>query len=129
MFEHLKQPLLPKTRFAIRFLRHAGIAAGIVFCALGIGMLGYHETEGLPWLDAMLNASMLLGGMGPVDALHTTAGKVFASAYALFAGLVFIVTVGVLFVPMIHRFLHRFHVELGAEEAGDKPRASTDEIA
>ena len=70
---------------------------------------GYHQTEGLPWLDALLNASMILSGMGPVQELHTTAGKLFASFYALFSGVMFITLAGVLFAPVFHRFLHKFH--------------------
>jgi hypothetical protein len=82
---------------------------------LGIGMAIYHWTEGLPWPDAFLNAAMLLGGMGPVDAIHTTAGKWFAGFYALFAGVVFLVVAGVMLVPVIHHVLHRFHLESGDE--------------
>jgi hypothetical protein len=80
-----------------------------VVVALGFGMSIYHWTEGLPWPDAFLNAAMLLGGMGPVDKLQTTAGKWLAGIYALFAGLVFIVTAGVIGAPVVHRIIHRFH--------------------
>ena len=83
------------------------LAAG----TLGLGMAIYHWVEGLPWPDAFLNAAMLLGGMGPVDRLETTAGKWLAGGYALFAGLVFIVLAGVMLSPMIHAVLHRFHLE------------------
>lgn len=79
--------------------------------ALAVGMLIYHWAEGLPWSDAFLNAAMLLGGMGPVDRLHTTTGKWLAGAYALFAGLVFIVLVGTMLAPVMHAVLHRFHLE------------------
>jgi len=89
----------------------------LVIVALVLGMLIYHEAEGLPWSDAFLNAAMLLGGMGPVDQLHTTAGKWLAGLYALFAGLVFIVLAGVMLGPVIHDVLHRFHLE------GKKPAA------
>jgi hypothetical protein len=83
---------------------------------LVLGMSIYHWTEGLPWSDAFLNAAMLLGGMGPVDTLHTTAGKWLAGFYALFAGVVFLVVAGVMLVPVIHHVLHRFHLEAkGAE--------------
>jgi hypothetical protein len=91
---------------------HAGIALGIVFGALFIGIFGYHFVAQLSWIDALVNASMLLGGMGPVNELHTTGAKLFASFYALFAGIVFLVSVGLLFAPIIHRFLHRFHIEI-----------------
>jgi hypothetical protein len=91
---------------------HAGIALGIVFGTLFIGVAGYHFLAQLSWIDALVNASMLLGGMGPVNELHTTAAKLFASFYALFSGIVFLVSIGVLFAPIIHRFLHRFHIGL-----------------
>jgi len=84
----------------------------IVAASLGIGVVGYHLTEGLGWLDSLLNASMILGGMGPVDVLHHNAGKWFASFYALFSGVAFLVTCGVLFAPVIHRFLHKFHLDV-----------------
>jgi hypothetical protein len=77
-----------------------------------LGVLGDHYLEGLAWIDALVNASMLLGGMGPVDALHTVAGKLFASFYALYSGIIFLVVVGVIFAPLYHRFLHRFHLEV-----------------
>jgi hypothetical protein len=85
--------------------------------ALGIGILGYHYFEGLPWIDALVNAAMILGGMGPINELHTNGGKVFAACYALFSGLAFIVIMAVLFAPAVHRFLHRFHLESEAEGA------------
>lgn len=77
-----------------------------------LGVLGYHYLEGMLWIDALVNASMLLGGMGPVDALHTVGGKLFASFYALYSGIIFLVVVGVIFAPLYHRFLHRFHLEM-----------------
>jgi hypothetical protein len=85
----------------------AGLAAGSLF----LGMLGYHALVKLPWMDAFLNASMLLGGMGPIDPPRTSAGKLFAGLYALFAGLVFLVGVGIVLAPVMHRILHRFHWE------------------
>jgi hypothetical protein len=78
---------------------------------LGIGVVGYRATEGMPWLDALLNASMILGGMGPVSELHTVAGKLFASAYALFSGVAFLATVGILVAPVAHRLFHHLHLE------------------
>jgi hypothetical protein len=116
MFEHKHQPLLSKAEFYRRMITHAGFALGIVLFSLGLGMLGYHYLEGLSWIDALLNSAMLLGGMGPVNPLHTTAGKLFASFYSLFAGLIFLVIVGVLFAPLFHRFLHRFHLEFEDDE-------------
>ena len=116
MFEHWKQPLLPRAAFLRRVRRHVAAALGVVAGSLAVGVLGYHTLEGFSWIDSLLNAAMILGGMGPVGALHTTAGKLFASFYALYSGIVFLVVAGILFVPTIHRFLHRFHVE--ADEDG-----------
>ena len=87
------------------------MAMVLTIVALGIGVLGYHFFEDMPWIDAVLNASMLLGGMGPVDHLNTAAGKLFASAYALFSGLVFIAIAGIVLAPVTHRLLHSLHVD------------------
>ena len=83
--------------------------------SLGMGVLGYHLSEGLGWLDALVNASMILSGMGPVNELHNDTGKWFASFYALFSGVAFITSVGVMFAPVVHRFLHKFHLETGSK--------------
>ncbi|HPO14663.1 MAG TPA: hypothetical protein PLI09_14580 [Candidatus Hydrogenedentes bacterium] len=120
MFEHYREPLLSMEAFVARLALHGLIFVGMVVGALGIGLLGYHGLEGLSWVDALVNASMLLGGMGPVNELHTAAGKVFASGYALFSGLFFVVAMGVLLAPMAHRLLHRFHLQHDSEDA-DQP--------
>jgi hypothetical protein len=112
MFEHHKQPLLTPREFLLRELIYLFVAALIILGSLLLGVFGYHFLEGLPWVDALVNASMLLGGMGPVDVLHTIAGKLFASFYALYSGIIFLVVVGVIFVPFYHRFLHRFHLDM-----------------
>jgi len=112
MFEHHKQPLASESEFRRRMLRFGLITAGIILFSLGIGMIGYHYLESLSWLDSLLNASMILGGMGPVNALHTNAGKIFASFYALYSGIILLASVGVLAAPVFHRFMHRFHLEL-----------------
>ena len=109
LYEARAQPPLPRGRFARRLGLHLAVAIGVLGGSLAIGMLGYAEFEGLPWLDAFLNAAMLLGGMGPVDLPKTEAGKLFAGCYALYAGLVFIVTAALLLSPVLHRVLHRFH--------------------
>ena len=90
---------------------HFLFASAIVFAALGIGIIGYTTTEGFSFIDALLNASMILGGMGPVNELHTTAGKVFASFYALFAGMLFLVVAGIMIAPIAHRLLHWMRLE------------------
>jgi hypothetical protein len=120
MYEHRSMPLLPRRAFARRMAGHALFALAFIAGSLAIGVAGYHWIEGMPFIDSLLNASMLLGGMGPVGDLHTVAGKLFASAYALFAGIGFLVVAGVLFAPVIHRFLHKFHLELAADQ--DAPR-------
>src|SRR6185436_8303045 len=111
MYESRKQPVVPRGLFARRLATHSAAALALLVVALVIGMLGYVAFERLSWIDAFLNASMLLGGMGPVDPPRTDAGKVFAGCYALYSGLVFIVTAAVLFAPILHRVLHRFHVD------------------
>lgn len=110
--EHHHQPIASNRVFARRMLQYAALSVGIVGVSLGIGVLGYHLTEGLSWTDSLLNASMLLGGMGPVDPLKTEAGKLFASFYALFSGMILLVAVGVLLAPVFHRFLHHFHLDM-----------------
>lgn len=110
--EHHRQPLAGPRQFARRVLRYVALSGAIILGSLSIGVIGYHYTEGLPWLDSLLNASMILGGMGPVDVVRTNVGKWFASFYALFSGLVLLVAAGVLIAPVFHRFLHRFHLDL-----------------
>jgi hypothetical protein len=112
MYEHHREQMLQPRQFAIRVLRQGGIVLIFVAVALSIGVIGYHELGGLPWIDAFLNASMILGGMGPVDPMTTKAAKLFAGFYALFSGLFFIVAAGVLLAPFLHRLLHRFHLEV-----------------
>ena len=111
MFEHKKEPLLPRHKYFQRVAKHGLIAISIILSSLTVGILGYHFFEGLSLIDSILNASMILGGMGPVNELRTNAGKIFASAYALFSGVIFLVVAGVLFAPIFHRFLHRFHLD------------------
>jgi hypothetical protein len=110
MYEHRREPLIPRRMFLLRMAKHSLGALCLVFGALWFGMAGYHWFEGLPWLDAYLNAAMILGGMGPVAELHTTGGKIFAGTYALFAGIIFIAAMSVVLAPIIHRAMHRFHI-------------------
>lgn len=111
MYERHHEKLAPRSVFLRRVARSSFLSLVVVFGALSLGVCGYRFIEGLPLVDALLNASMILGGMGPVAELHTTAGKLFASFYALFSGLVFIAVSGLLLAPVIHRFLHKFHLE------------------
>jgi hypothetical protein len=112
-FEHHSQPLLHMRGFVLRVLTFIGYALLIIVFALAVGILGYHFFVGLGWLDAFLNASMILSGMGPVDVISADGGKWFASFYALLSGLVFAVTTGIIIAPIIHRVMHRLHLEKG----------------
>jgi hypothetical protein len=109
------RPLPSRFHFLLQVSRNAAVGAGFVLASLCLGASGYHAFAGLPWLDAWLNAAMILTGMGPVDPLTTTEGKLFAIFYALFSGVAFLSLVAVLFAPVVHRFLHRFHLELNEE--------------
>lgn len=111
MLEKRHQRLAPVSVFIKRLFVFLGIAILLVLCALFLGVAGYHWIAGLSWVDALLNASMILGGMGPVDLLTNPGAKIFASLYALFSGLVFIAVMGIVFSPIVHRMLHKFHVD------------------
>jgi hypothetical protein len=111
MIEHSKRPLLPRAVYLKILARNFALALGIVAFSLGIGMLGYHHFDKLSWLDAFENAAMILSGMGPMTQSEPDAGKIFAGCYALFSGLAFITSMGVVFAPVLHRFLHKFHLE------------------
>src|SRR5579872_1312260 len=108
-FEHRGQPPLGMRAFLMRMVQHGGLATTIVVGSLAIGMAGYHWLAGFRWVDAFLNAAMILGGMGPVGDLETSAAKIFAGVYALYAGMVFLVAAAIILTPVFHRVLHRFH--------------------
>ncbi len=110
-YERRGQRLLSRRRFAGRVLAHAAVSATLIVLSLFMGMIGYVRFETLSWTDAFLNAAMLLGGMGPVNMPRTEAGKLFAGGYALYAGLVFIAAASVVVAPVLHRVLHRFHLD------------------
>ena len=110
MFERKHEKLVRLPVFFRRMVVSLIIAGLLILCALFIGISGYHWIAGLGWADSLLNASMILGGMGPVNTLTTDGAKVFASAYAIFSGLIFILVMGIILAPIIHRILHTFHV-------------------
>ena len=121
MFENRHEEILPLGLFVRRMLVCLAMAGVLIVFALGLGILGYHIFAGLPWIDALLNAAMILTGMGPVDALRTDGAKIFASCYALFSGVIFISLMGLLLSPIAHRVLHKFHMseeDLSEDEAG-----------
>jgi hypothetical protein len=114
MYEHRSQPLLDRRAFLRRVASSATLGLGLIAVSLFIGMVGYHLFERLTWIDSFLNASMLLGGMGPVEQPQTYAGKLFAGFYALYCGLALISASGVMLAPVIHRLMHKFHLEKDA---------------
>ncbi len=118
-YESQNQSLAPRAVFLRRLAHNAGFALALILGSLALGILGYHITEGLAWIDALVNAAMILGGMGPVAELHTVGGKLFASFYALYSGLVILAAAGVLIAPLFHRFLHRFHMEIEQDGKDD----------
>ena len=109
MYESKNQQPLASAGFARRLLGHLLVAIGLLGLSLAFGMVGYVVFENLSWLDAFLNAAMLLGGMGPVNPPQTGACKLFAGLYALYAGLVFLVSVNLVLTPIVHRLMHKFH--------------------
>jgi hypothetical protein len=111
MYEHRKEALLSLAQFTNRVIGHLILALLLLGIGLGIGVLGYHYLGELNWIDSLLNASMILGGMGPVDPLHSPTAKIFASCYALFSGLAFIGIASLIVAPFAHRILHRFHLD------------------
>jgi hypothetical protein len=120
MFEQRNKHLLPRKEYYRRVLRHAAMGVAVIVVALGLGMVGYHTFESLPWIDAFVNAAMILSGMGPVATLQTDGGKIFAGCYAIFSGLALIAILGIIFAPVIHRALHKFHLEEKELDKEDK---------
>ena len=110
-FDNKAEPLATHAEFLGRVTVNLFVAALVLAVALGGGMYGYHATEGLSWIDAFLNAAMLLGGMGPVDEIRTEAGKLFAGGYALACGVVLVLVTGIILAPVLHRVLHAMHVD------------------
>lgn len=111
MFESKNRRLAPLSVFLVRWIRWLAFSAVLVMLALSLGVAGYHWIAGFSWIDSLLNASMILGGMGPVDDLKSDAAKLFASAYALFSGLLFVILMGIVLAPLAHRMMHRFHLD------------------
>lgn len=116
IFEKRSEKLLAARAYVKRQVSFILIAMGGLIVSLFLGMAGYHFLEGLPWLDAFLNAAMIMGGMGPVDMIHTSGGKVFAGFYALYSGLVLLASVGIMAAPLLHRFFHIFHLEISDKD-------------
>lgn len=111
MFEHRRQKLISKHAFSKRLLRYFLYSTLFLCFSLSLGVVGYKVTSDMDWLQALLNASMILTGMGPVDCPHSNAGKLFASFYALYSGLAFLTSAGIIVTPILHRLLHSLHLE------------------
>ena len=122
MYEHRSKPLLPIGKFYHRMARSAALGLTIVTAALLIGMVGYHFLENMKWIDAFVNAAMILSGMGPLGELKTSSGKIFAGCYALFSGVAFLTSFGLVFAPVFHRFIHKFHLESDADAKSPKKK-------
>ena len=119
MYESSSQPMISRRAFFRRLGWHVLLALAITIVSLVVGMLGYMTLGGLSLVDAFLNASMILGGMGPVDVLHADSAKVFAGVYALFSGFILLGVAGVILSPIFHRLLHAFHIDTDATDAAD----------
>jgi hypothetical protein len=119
MYERHKERILPRRKFVSRVATHLIVATAVISGALLIGVVGYHLLGDLPWVDSVLNAAMILGGMGPIDPLPSAPAKLFAAAYALFSGLIFIGVLGVVLAPFVHRMMHKFHLEGGRHDSSD----------
>lgn len=115
MFEHRSKPLVPRIVFFYRLALSLAAGLAVILFSLACGMAGYRVFEGLSWIDAFVNAAMLLSGMGPLASPQTTGGKIFAGVYALYSGFVVLIAAAIAFAPIIHRFLHRFHLEQGRD--------------
>jgi hypothetical protein len=117
MYEPKHRGLISRRAFATRLANHVVVAGVVIGVSLAVGTAGYHYLGALPWVDSILNAAMILGGMGPVNELRNPASKLFAAAYALYAGFILLFSVGIIIAPVFHRVLHRFHLERRANNA------------
>jgi hypothetical protein len=111
MYEHHSEPVISRAQWLLRMFHSARLALGTIGVSLLIGITGYHLLGNLGWVDALLEASMILGGMGPVAVMDNDAVKIFASFYALFSGLMLVAVAGILLAPFLHRLMHHFHAK------------------
>jgi hypothetical protein len=115
IFEHHKQPLVTRNVFLQRVVKCVLVASLLLAVSILMGALVYHYVEGLSWVDALMNAVMIMTGLGLVSTLHTAAAKIFTTFYAILTAIVFYMVLAIIFAPLIHRFLHEFHLEIGRE--------------
>jgi hypothetical protein len=129
MFEHVSEPVIPRRQFWPRLARSILIALAFIGVSLALGMFGYRYLfTQLDWADAFVNAAMILSGMGPLAAPQTTAAKIFSGMYALYSGLMLVASAGVIFAPVVHRFLHRLHADEDEERRQRKPRTTAGNV-
>ena len=119
IFEHHKQPLVAKNIFLQRVVNCIWVATLLMTGSILMGTFVYHFVEGLSWVDAVMNSVMIMTGLGLVDTLHTSAAKIFTIFYAVITAIVFYMVLAIIFAPLIHRFLHEFHLELGRDKESD----------
>ena len=120
MYERRSDPLLPRNQFFRRVIKHGLLAFSLILISLSVGILGYHTFQGLSWVDSLLNAAMILGGMGQIDPIYNVSAKIFASIYSLFSGIAFLGISSVAIAPVAHRFLHNLHIEEGKQKSAGK---------
>jgi hypothetical protein len=123
-YENKREPVVSREVFLRRLGRNALVALSIIAVSLVVGVVGYRTLEGMEWIDAFLESAMLLGGMGPIHAPETVAGKLFAAIYALYAGILVIGTAGIILAPILHRLLHSLHVEDDDDERKDEKQTA-----
>jgi len=124
VFEHKDEPVLERALFLRRLAASTALGLGAVAVSLAVGMIGFHAIEHMEWIDSFLNATMLLGGMGPLEHDRSTAGKLFEGIYALYSGLAVISFAGIIFAPVIHRAMHKLHADPPPDDEEDEPQAS-----
>jgi len=119
IFEHHKQPLVSKSVFMQRVVKCVWVASLLLAGTILMGACVYHYVEGLAWVDAVMNAVMIMTGLGLVDTLHTIPAKIFTTFYAILTAVVFYMVLAIIFAPLIHRFLHEFHLEIGRDDGNE----------
>ena len=125
MFEHVSKPVLPAKQFNSRMMRAISLGLGLIVFSLAMGMAGYaYFFPKLDWADAFVNAAMILSGMGPLAVPETTGAKIFSGCYAIYSGLMLVMSAGVVFAPLVHRFLHKMHADEDDVPERDKRAAN-----
>jgi hypothetical protein len=112
MFEHIKQPLLPKNLFYLRMLRSVAVSLSLLLITILLGTVGFHLIEKYSWLDSALNCVLIMTGVGTYGLINTVAGKIFTGIYSVFSTLIFFTILAIIFTPLLHRLLHKFHLDL-----------------